>query len=172
MQKIKLLALTAAVMLLPMSKSFNSLAAQGLPKQETTLTDKQNSPYAPQPGDKMPDGSIYVGISPDTEKPMYAAPADCALDLTFNRAAKHAKKLNKAYALGHKDWRVPTPAELNLLYKNRDKGALKGTFKYSPADDYLSSRHCYFFLAHVQRFYDGQQSNSDRFSPMHVRYVR
>src|SRR4051812_25965700 len=26
------------------------------------------------PGDKMPDGTVYAGVSPDTRKPMYTTP--------------------------------------------------------------------------------------------------
>jgi hypothetical protein len=81
-----------------------------------------------QPGDKMPDGSIFAGISPDTGKQMFAMPADAGVSLTFNQAAKYAKTLNGKNRLGHDDWRVPTEAELHVLFENGDKGALKGTF--------------------------------------------
>jgi hypothetical protein len=40
-------------------------------------------------GDKMADGTIYAGISPDTNKPMYAAPADAPMSMDFNAAAKY-----------------------------------------------------------------------------------
>jgi hypothetical protein len=76
-------------------------------------------------GDKMPDGTIFAGISPDTHQAMYAAPADTKLAMDFNEAAKYAADLN---AYGHSDWRVPTQAELDVLFQNREKGALKGTF--------------------------------------------
>src|ERR1039458_10259614 len=33
-------------------------------------------PPEPKIGDKMPDGTVLAGISPDTNKPMYATPAD------------------------------------------------------------------------------------------------
>ena len=76
-------------------------------------------------GDKMPDGTIFAGISPDTHQPMYAVPADASISMDFNEAAKYAAKLD---AHGHEDWRVPTKAELDVLFQNREKGALKGTF--------------------------------------------
>ena len=79
----------------------------------------------PKIGDKMPDGTIYGGISPDTNKPMYVAAEDTPRRLDFNKAAKYAKNVK---AHGHKDWRVPTVQELLVLYQNREKGALKGTF--------------------------------------------
>ena len=76
----------------------------------------------PKVGDKMLDGTVFAGISPETSKPMYATPADAPLTRmfnkarTFNKAQKYAAKLN---AHGHKDWRVPTKAELNVLFNNR-----------------------------------------------------
>jgi len=61
--------------------------------------------------DKMPDGTIYAGLSPDTGKKMYAMPADAPLTMSFNEAADYAAKLD---AHGHRDWRVPTKAELKV----------------------------------------------------------
>src|SRR4051794_158598 len=48
------------------------------------------APREPEPGDKMPDGTIYAGISPDTGKPMFAASADAKLTMTFNEAKEYA----------------------------------------------------------------------------------
>jgi hypothetical protein len=76
-------------------------------------------------GDKLPDGTIYAGLSPDTQRPMYAAAADASLAMDFNAAAEYA---SKSEAHDHKDWRVPTKEELNLLYQNKNKGFLKGSF--------------------------------------------
>jgi hypothetical protein len=70
----------------------------------------------PQIGDEMKDGTIYAGMSPDTDKAMYATPADAPLTYTFDQAQRYASMLD---AHGHKDWRVPTKGELNVLYNNR-----------------------------------------------------
>src|SRR5205823_762495 len=78
-----------------------------------------------KPGDRMEDGTIYAGISPDTHKPMYTTARDAPLAMKWKDAMKYAAALD---AQGHHDWRVPTKAELNMLYENRDKSALKGTF--------------------------------------------
>src|SRR5438105_3961522 len=59
----------------------------------------------PKPGDKMPDGTIFAGASPESQKPMYVTPADAPLTCTFNEAQKYAAKLD---AHGHQDWHVPT----------------------------------------------------------------
>jgi hypothetical protein len=80
-------------------------------------------------GDKLPDGTVYAGISPGTHKPIYAMPQDAPLTYTFNDAAKYAEQLNAQKYLGHDDWRVPDIKELNLLYNNRNRGQLKSTFQ-------------------------------------------
>src|ERR1039457_3929600 len=105
-------------------------------------------------GDAMPDGSIYAGTSPDSNKPMYTTPADAPLTYTFNQAQKYAEQLD---AYGHKDWRAPTKAELNVLFKNR---AAIGGFNESssyPAGWYWSSSQGGYLYAWVQRFSDGYQ---------------
>jgi hypothetical protein len=67
-------------------------------------------------GDRMPDGTVFAGISPDTDKPMYVTPADAPLSYRFKEAKEYASKLG---AHGHQDWRVPTTSELNELFNNR-----------------------------------------------------
>ncbi len=92
-----------------------------------------------KPGDRMADGTIYAGISPDTHKAMYTTPADASLTMKWKKAMDYAAGLD---AHGRHDWRVPTKAELNVLWENRDKGALKGTFNVTgsaPAGWYWSS---------------------------------
>lgn len=73
----------------------------------------------PQIGDRMRDGTVYAGISPDTGKPMYTTPRDAPLTYTFNQAARYAEQLNAEKFLDHDDWRVPTRGELNVLFNNR-----------------------------------------------------
>jgi hypothetical protein len=98
----------------------------------------------PAVGDKMPDGTIFAGISPDTNKPMYVTAEDATMSMDFNAAAKYAKKLK---AHGHNDWRVPSKAELNVLFQNREKGALKGALNLTgslPDGWYWSSSFNYY----------------------------
>jgi hypothetical protein len=76
----------------------------------------------------MPDGTVYAGISPDSGQAMYVTPADAPRWMTFNKAAQYAAGLD---AHGHKDWCLPTKAELREIYKNRNEGALKGMFNES-----------------------------------------
>ncbi len=126
----------------------------------------------PKVGDVMPDGTIYAGVSPDTNQRMYAAPADAPLSMNFNEAAEYAKDLK----VGDKqDFRLPTEAELNVLFENREKGALKGTFNltgYYPVGWHWSSMSVSEGLALGQRFRDGQQDRHHRLNVSSVRCVR
>ena len=126
-------------------------------------------PPEPKVGDKMPDGTVLAGISPDTNKPMYATPADAALTMTFNEAQRYAAKLD---AHGHKDWRVPTKAELNVLFNNR---AAIGSFDISgsnPAGWYWSSTQDNRWDAWGERFSDGAQGYYGKVIHSSVRCVR
>lgn len=108
-------------------------------------------------GDIMPDGAIYAGISPNTNERMYVTAKDASLLMDFNAAAKYAKNLDEH---GHKDWRVPTKEELNVLFQNRNKGALRGTFNTTglyPVIYYRSSTTDEDNRKWGQRFNDGLQ---------------
>ena len=123
----------------------------------------------PVPGDRMPDGTIYAGDSPDTGKPMYTTPVDAPLAMTFNEASKYAKSLD---AQGHQDWRLPTKAELNVLFNNR---AAIGGFNVSgsdPAGWYWSGTQVSKWNAWDQRFSDGFQDYGFKDDHSSVRCVR
>lgn len=116
-----------------------------------------NDTAAPQVGDKVPDGTIYAGTSPETGEPMYAAPNDAPLTMKWKDAMEFAAKFK---GHGHDDWRVPTRSELNVLFNNR---AAIGGFNETgsrPNGWYCSSSLDYFNIAWGQRFSDGQP---DRF---------
>lgn len=123
-------------------------------------------------GDKMPDGTIYAGISPDTHKPMYATSADAPLTYTFNQAQNYAARLSNLNANGHDDWRVPTKGELNVRFNNR---AAIGGFSVSgsgPAGWYWSASPGNQWGAWGQQFYDGRQYDIFNDYLMSVRCVR
>jgi hypothetical protein len=123
---------------------------------------------APQVGDKMDDGTIFAGFSPDTNKPMYVTPADAPLTYTFNQAKEYAANLD---ANGHKDWRAPTKGELNVLFKNRAAiGGFNETGSY-PAGWYWSSSQN-GAGAWAQRFSDGFKYHGDKGNVSSVRCVR
>jgi hypothetical protein len=126
-------------------------------------------PAEPKIGDKMPNGTVFAGISPDTNKPMYAPPADASQTMEFNQATDYAAKLD---AHGHKDWHVPTKNELNVLFNNR---AAIGGFNVSgsnPAGWYWSATPYDGWGAWCQRLSDGRQITSNKGSRLSVRCVR
>lgn len=105
-------------------------------------------------GDRMPDGTIHAGVSPDTGRVMYTTPADAPLVCTFNQAQDYALNLD---AHGHKDWRAPTSAELNVLFRNRDAiGGFDESGSF-PGGWYWSSSQYDYNTAWGQLFSDGQQ---------------
>src|SRR5947209_13945739 len=73
-------------------------------------------PEESKPGEHMRDGTIYAGISPDTGQPMYTTPEDVPLTVSW-KDANHIAALLVAHS--RQDWRVPTRAELNVLFNNR-----------------------------------------------------
>jgi hypothetical protein len=82
----------------------------------------------PEIGEKMKDGTVFAGISPESGEKMFTTPRSSSLTMSFNEAAEYAVQLNKEKYLGHDDWRVPTKAELRVLFEHQYKGELKGTF--------------------------------------------
>jgi hypothetical protein len=119
------------------------------------------NPDATPPGHKMPDGTVYAGISPDTGKPMYTMPTDAPLAMEWKQALLYASKLDAA---GHNDWRLPSKPELDLLFNNRVAiggfnlgGSTPGS---TPAGWYWSSTPDILWTAWSQRFRDGSQINN------------
>jgi hypothetical protein len=121
-------------------------------------------------GDKMEDGTILAGYYKG--KPLYATPNDAPGTYTFKKAAKYAKNLD---ANGHHDFHAPSKGELNVLFENRNKGKLKGTFNETgsdPAGWYWSSSRIFGDTAWAQHFSDGDQSLSRRYLCSPLRCVR
>lgn len=135
-------------------------------KAKPVLPDSNMSPKV---GTKIPDGTIYAGISPDTGRPMYTTPSDAPLTHTFNAAKKYASKLD---AHGHQDWRVPTEGELNLLFNNR--AAIGGFNVAGTYQDgwYWSSSQYDRYNAEVERFSDGTPGYYDKADLASLRLVR
>ena len=122
-------------------------------------------------GGTMPDGTIYAGISPDTNKPMYTTPADAPGVYTWGDATKYCKKLS---ASGHRDWRMPTLGELAVQFANRaDIGGFNETGKLRGASGYYwSSLQVGDEAAWAQSFKDGFHENPSKDSDSSVRCVR
>jgi hypothetical protein len=105
-------------------------------------------------GGKIPDGSVYAGISPDSDKPMYTTALDAPGVYTWSQAFAYCKTLS---ASGHDDWRVPTMAELAVQFGNRaDIGGFNETGSAEYATGYYwSSLQVNDQEAWAQRFNDG-----------------
>lgn len=123
----------------------------------------------PQPGDRMTDGTVYAGVSPVTGKPLYAMPSDESIRMSFNEAADYAQRLE---ALGHKDWRLPTLEELNVLFNNRAAIGGFNTTGSGSAAWYWSSTEMNDIGAHCERFSDGFSEPGYRTDPLSIRFVR
>ena len=86
-------------------------------------------------------------------------PADAPLAMQWKAAMTNAVTL---HANGHRDWRVPSTVELNVLFQNR---AAIGGFNASGSETagwYWSSAEYGNFDAWGQRFSDGDQYFYDR----------
>jgi hypothetical protein len=108
------------------------------------------------PGEKMANGSIYAGISPDTGRLMFVAAADAPAALEPAQAETYASGLD---AHGRKDWRIPTIGELNVLFNNR---AAIGGFDLTgqwPGGWYQSSTQSKYLRPVQKRFDDGTESD-------------
>ena len=122
----------------------------------------------PKVGDRMPDGTVYAGDSPDTGKPMYTTPTDASL-MKWKEAMDYTAKLN---AYGHQDWRLPAKGELNALFNNR---AAIGGFNENVRDTaswYWAGMQEDKRIAWAQRFCDGDQVWHAAASSSSVRPVR
>lgn len=113
---------------------------------------------APDIGDEMPDGTICAGYLPYSHEPIYTTPADAPGTFRSYQAQEYAGNLD---AHGYTDWHVPTDEVLNIMYENRNKGKLKGTFNETgsnPAGWYGSARKTFSAQDWGQRFSDGKQT--------------
>ncbi len=153
------IAATAAAVAVKADKEAEALAEQ---KRE-----------AAEIGDRLEDGTVYAGISPTTQQRMYVVPADAPLTMTFNNAAKYAEDLEFG---GHNDFRVPDKDELNVLFENKDKGALRGTFSEIDGSYtngfYWSSDEFSPVHGLNQRFKDGLRMDTSKYDRNLVRCVR
>ena len=78
-------------------------------------------------GQQTADG-VFAGLTADGKQQIFAMPKDLDVKATFNYAAAAVKNLNAENAFEHNDWHIPSLENLNILQKNQNEGALKGTF--------------------------------------------
>lgn len=118
------------------------------------------------PGTVMADGTIYVGLSPNNGRPLYAMPEDLIdrNDCRHDWAYAQRRASEQTFG-GHTDWRVPTKEELDLLYQNRSViGGLYG--------DYWSSSEFAGALGWSHSFNFGHQFEYAKNFGLRVRCVR
>jgi hypothetical protein len=122
-------------------------------------------------GGKMPDGTIYAGISPDTGKRMYTTAADAPDVYTWEAAMQYCRTLA---ASGHSDWHVPSMGELAVQFGNRAEiGGFNESGRMEHATGYYwSSLPVSDQEAWAQRFNDGFHEHPGKDIPSAVRCVR
>jgi hypothetical protein len=122
-------------------------------------------------GTRMPDGSIYAGISPDTGKRLYTTAADAPGVYTWSRAVQYCKRLSTS---GHHDWHMPSLGELAVQFGNRaDIGGFNESGKMAHASGYYwSSLQVGDGAAWGQLFSDGFHEDFDKDLPSSLRCVR
>lgn len=127
--------------------------------------------YIAAAGGKMPDGTVYAGISPDTGKRLYTTSADAPGVYTWSKAVEYCNSLS---ASAHHDWRVPTIAELAVQFNNRaDIGEFNETGQLKNASGYYwSSLQVGEDYAWGQRFNDGFHENFSKEQDSSLRCVR
>ncbi len=146
----------------------------------------------PEVGDKMPDGTTYIGQFKDVdgvEKKWFAAAKDATringerFSLTFNEASAYAAN---SQVHGHNDWAVPTgwfdntgaPDILGAMFNSRSKGAFTGTFNEEDSDQnddqYWSASPNANFVGFLktQCFSDGEQTSVGNSLRLSIRLVR
>jgi hypothetical protein len=122
-------------------------------------------------GGRMPDGTVYAGVSPDTNKRLYTTPADAPGAYTWSKAVEYCKTLSVS---GHDDWRMPTIGELAVEFSNRtdiggfnESGRMKGASGY-----YWSSLQVGEDDAWGQLFSDGFHEDFSKEQDSSLRCVR
>jgi|CXWL01.1.fsa_nt_gi hypothetical protein len=127
---------------------------------------KRSAAAAEPSVEKKNDGTIVITQS------LSVASADAPTALNWNNAMDYCKKLEES---GHDDWRVPTKWELDLLFQNREKGPLAGTFNLTGEDPggwYWSSNDMFGSNVWGQRLSNGKQQDLSKYGTASVRCVR
>jgi hypothetical protein len=120
-------------------------------------------------GEAMPDGTVYAGMSPDTDRPLFAAAMDAPRLMTWDDAMAYAAQV---LLHGRRDWRLPGKKELALLC--RSAAVMDGFNKSGIAAEgwYWSATPHRYGMAWSRRFSDGFNDSDSTLSLMSVRLVR
>lgn len=132
---------------IPCTTLYQKIYAPEFKRDDTTVLDLSDvtgtaaEEVVTKTGAVMANGTVYAGLTPDGKR-MYVMPKDAPLKMSFDAAAQYVQAMNNAKVHGCTDWRVPTTAELKVLYSLKGEGTLSGTFNESGAQFhgfYLSS---------------------------------
>lgn len=149
---------------------FNGQGTFSLTHNGTAIAQQMTVPkLSANPSTVMRDGAVYAGVSPDAGKAFYVAAQDAPEPMSWRRAHIYASQSN---AHGLDDWRLPTAAELDVMFNNR---AAIGNFDESgsfPFGWYWSSSEVDSNGAWSQRFSDGAQYKDGKNLGLAVRCVR
>ncbi len=125
---------------------------------------------APARGSVVQDGTVSAGKSPGTNRAMYTTREDAPGEYTWDGAMQYCAVLR---ASGHKDWRVPTREELEVLFNNRAAIAEFGANGSPPVGWYWSSSQTSNrLLAWAEHFSDGDKGYDDKEFFSSLRCVR
>lgn len=132
------------------TRSCNNGTLSGAYTNESCSVSTDPCDGSPTPGDTCADGSVYAGLSPDGNVPMYTTPADfgylrwnngsaamtntgvtsltggasntAVLEslLDSNSPYEAAQACSDLIAFGSDDWYLPARAELDVLFQNKD----------------------------------------------------
>jgi hypothetical protein len=140
--------------------------------------DLAKSPVFTRIGSEMPDGSIYVGLSRENNRPMYMV-AQEGPKLNWYDAMNYVRNLN---AHGHQDWRLPTTDDAESLTSFFKKASSKVSSVaepdsrsllqrvYEPEGHWLATRS--IDKAWLATEATGQPTSADPHSKQPVRPIR
>lgn len=115
-------------------------------------------------GSPMPDGTVFVGISPTNSRPLYTMPNNLA-GLYSVRDGLRATARERFGS--HADWRLPTRSELRLLSeKHAEIGGFDEGWYWSFGTTAI--RHLFW----ARHFATGLERMTDKYLPGRVRLVR
>lgn len=118
----------------------------------------------PSINQKMRDGTICAGRSPDTGEPMYTTLRDERLTCTFNEALERATNLKM---------RIPSERELAALLQNSASiGGFSGGNGWNPSGCYWSRQEDDSLHAQAQCIYDGSRRSALKDENLSLRLVR
>jgi hypothetical protein len=79
----------------------------------------------PKIGDRTSDGTVYAGISPETNAPLFTIGEEVPSALSWHAAAEFAEGLRDVK--GRKGFQLPTPSEASVVWNNfMSAGSRKG----------------------------------------------